>query len=542
MKNFKDYGLKQELIEAVENLGYEQPTEIQKLVIPQIINQKNDLIALAQTGTGKTAAFGLPLLQMINPADKHIQALVLSPTRELAMQIGKDLQAYAAFMKNIRVSVVYGGSPIEKQILRLKDKPQICVGTPGRTLDLIKRKKLDISKISFLVLDEADEMLNMGFRDELDAILETAAEDKQTLLFSATMPDGVRKISKKYLKNPLEIVAGAKNTGAKDVHHVFYIVPKKQKYEALKRIVDYEPDIYSIVFCRTRSDAKEVAEKLAADGYNADALHGDMSQAQRDFVMRKFRNKNLNILVATDVAARGIDIAGLTHIINYNIPEDNEAYIHRSGRTGRAGQKGISIIIAEPSQREKIYQLQKITGKKFERGILPSGREICNRRVIDFLNKLKNTEVDEKAIKPFADFISNEMNDFSKEELLKKLVTLELNSFIDFYSKKQDIKEVDFKNKKEDKRKRREKNIPMSRLYINLGSKQHLKPVVLLSLINEALDSNNVEVGKIDIQRNISFFEIEKKAKKRLIERLTGEYFGSKKIVVDKAVRRKFSD
>ncbi len=542
MKNFKDYGLKQELIEAVENLGYEQPTEIQELVIPQIINQKNDLIALAQTGTGKTAAFGLPLLQMINPADKHIQALVLSPTRELAMQIGKDLQAYAAFMKNIRVSVVYGGSPIEKQILRLKDKPQICVGTPGRTLDLIKRKKLNIRNISFLVLDEADEMLNMGFRDELDAILETAAEDKQTLLFSATMPDGVRKISKKYLKNPVEIVAGTKNTGAKDVHHVFYIVPKKQKYEALKRIVDYEPDIYSIVFCRTRSDAKEVAEKLTADGYNADALHGDMSQAQRDFVMRKFRNKNLNILVATDVAARGIDIAGLTHIINYNIPEDNEAYIHRSGRTGRAGQKGISIIIAEPSQREKIYQLQKITGKKFERGILPSGREICNRRVIDFLNKLKNTEVDEKAIKPFADFISNEMNDFSKEELLKKLVTLELNSFIDFYSKKQDIKEVDFKNKKEDKRKRRERNIPMSRLYINLGSKQHLKPVVLLSLINEALDSNNVEVGKIDIQRNISFFEIEKKAKKRLIERLSGEYFGSKKIVVDKAVRRKFSD
>ncbi len=385
-------------------------------------------------------------------------------------------------------------------------------------------------------------MLNMGFRDELDAILETSSENKQTLLFSATMPDGVRKISKKYLKNPVEIVAGTKNAGAKDVHHIYYIISRKQKYEALKRIVDFEPDIYSIVFCRTRSDAKDVAEKLTADGYNADALHGDMSQAQRDFVMRKFRNKNLNILVATDVAARGIDIAGLTHIINYSIPEDNEAYIHRSGRTGRAGQKGISIIIAEPSQKEKIYQLQKTTGKKFERGILPSGLEICNRRVIDFLNKLKNTEVDEKAIQPFADFIEKEMDNLSKEQLLKKLVTLELNSFIEFYSKKQDIKEIDFKNKKEGKKKRRDRRIPMSKLYINLGSKQHLKPVVLLSLINEALDSNDVEVGKIDIQRNITFFEIEKKAKKRLIESLSGEYFGSKKIVVDNAVRRKFSD
>lgn len=547
MKNFESLGLNENTLKATKELGFINPTEIQEQAIPAILETDKNLIGLAQTGTGKTAAFGLPLLQKIDFYDSNVQALILSPTRELALQIEKDLQNFAKFIHSVGITVVYGGSPIEKQIKKLKGKIQIVVGTPGRTLDLIKRKKLNIKQLSWLILDEADEMLNMGFRDDLDAILKDTPENKRTLLFSATMPNEVRTMSSKYLDNPIEITVGKKNSGAKNVEHNYYVVRKNDKYQVLKRIVDFEPDIYSIVFCRTRMETKEIAEKLMQDGYDADALHGDLSQAQRDFVMKKFRNRSLKILVATDVAARGLDISDLTHIINYNIPDDLEAYIHRSGRTGRAGKNGISIVFASPSESRKIKELEKLTNKKFVKQQVPSGEDIANTRIYNYLNKIKDAEIEQELIQPFKDYINSELAELSKEEIIKKIITLELHKILDYYNNSQDIatKEFDNDNRRSSRDRKtssrenfgrgRRNGTKFEKLYINLGTKQNINPARLMGLINESTDTNNIEIGKIEIQKNLSFFEIDKEFYKMVSDSLSQMSFNGKSIVSAKA-------
>ncbi|MGC9352771.1 MAG: DEAD/DEAH box helicase [Mariniphaga sp.] len=401
MTLFNTMGLSPEIQQAVELLGFETPTPIQDKTIPFLLENNTDMVALAQTGTGKTAAFGLPIIQQIDTSKKHTQALILSPTRELALQIASDLTNFSKFTQKINIVVVYGGADIRKQINELERGASIVVGTPGRTLDLIKRKKLKVNEIKWLVLDEADEMLSMGFKDDLDAILETSPKEKQTMLFSATMPKEIVSIANKYMTNPHEISVGRKNTGAENVEHHYYVIHAKDRYIALKRVADINPNIYGIIFCRTRAETKEVADKLMQDGYNADALHGDLSQAQRDHVMARFRGKHLQMLVATDVAARGLDVNDLTHVINYNLPDDPEIYIHRSGRTGRAGKKGISVTMIHLREKGKLRQVEKKVNKTFIQKPVPSGKEICEKQLFSLIDKMENTEVNEAEIGQF---------------------------------------------------------------------------------------------------------------------------------------------
>ncbi|HAW82313.1 MAG TPA: DEAD/DEAH box helicase, partial [Balneola sp.] len=401
MPTFKELGLKQELLDAVEKLGFTQPTKVQELAIPTILESQRDLIALAQTGTGKTGAFGLPSLHQIDTNSDDVQVLVLSPTRELAIQIARDLKDFAKYQKAVKTVAVYGGANISTQIKALRNGCQVVIGTPGRMLDLINRKQLDVRNVRTLVLDEADEMLNMGFQDDLDAILKDTPKEKQTLLFSATMPKGIAKIAKKYMNNPEEIEVGERNAGAKNVEHHYYMVHAKNRFEALKRVTDMNPDIYGIIFCRTRRETAEIASKLNKDGYDVDLLNGDLSQAQRDDVMDRFRTKDLQLLVATDVAARGLDVNELTHVINYNLPDDLEVYIHRSGRTGRAGNSGISISIIHTRETGRIRALEKMSGKDFIKKEVPSGEEICGIRMLNLIDTVKETKVNEEQMAKF---------------------------------------------------------------------------------------------------------------------------------------------
>ncbi|NCD43360.1 MAG: DEAD/DEAH box helicase, partial [Bacteroidia bacterium] len=427
MTKFTETGLSTSILKAIENMGFEELTPIQEKIIPYLLDSENDIIGLAQTGTGKTAAFGLPVIEKTNPEIKSVQTLILSPTRELCIQICKEMELYATGTKDICIVPVYGGAAITHQIDALKKGCNIVVATPGRALDLINRKALKVSEIRWLILDEADEMLNMGFKEELDAILENTPAKKQTLLFSATMPREVQRIANQYLKNPVEISAGEKNKGAENVSHEFYMGMAKNRYEILKRIVDINPDIYSIVFCRTRQETKEVADKLMNDGYNADALHGDLSQAMRESVMRHFRAHHLQILVATDVAARGLDVIDLTHVINYNLPDEKEIYIHRSGRTGRAGKKGISMSIVHTREMNKIRELEKVTGKKFVNKQIPNGEEICGKQLYNLIDKMEHIEVDEERIGPFLESIYKKLAWLDREMLIKKFVSMEFN-------------------------------------------------------------------------------------------------------------------
>lgn len=538
MNIFEQNLLNEELKKAITDLGFVEPTPIQTQTIPIILNSNKDLIALAQTGTGKTAGFGLPILQQIDLQQKNVQAIILSPTRELAMQIAKDLISFSKYQKNIKTVVVYGGASIEKQIKALKKGADIVVGTPGRTLDLIKRRKvLKINNIKWLVLDEADEMLNMGFRDELDAILENTPQKKQTLLFSATMPVGVQKIAENYLHNPTEISVGKKNTGAENVEHQYYVVKASNRYNALKRLADFNLNIYGIIFCRTRAETKDVASKLIEDGYNAEAIHGDLSQAQRDYVMQRFRTKKLQLLVATDVAARGLDINDLTHIINYNLPDDPEVYIHRSGRTGRAGKRGISIIISHSRERKKIRDIEKLVNKKIELKKIPSGNQICEKRLYNLIDKIENTVVDNEKIAPYLTAIMKRLEWLDRDELLKRFVFVEFERFVDFYKNAKDLnvseKEKNSKNKKSRRKKLKEggKN-GYTRLFINIGSNNNLKVPNLLGIINEATNSNNISIGKIDIQRNLSFFDVQKGTENKIIKSLSNTKYGSVKLNV----------
>ena len=535
MENFRKLGLNDNIIKAIEELGFVEPTPIQEKTIPAIITSQQDVVALAQTGTGKTAGFCLPIIQNIDENIKGVQAIILCPTRELCLQISNDLEKFIKHTKSVSHVAVYGGTNIETQIRSLKKGVQIVVGTPGRTLDLIRRKMLKITNIRWLVLDEADEMLNMGFRDDLDAILEGTPENKQTLLFSATMPQEVRQIAQNYMFEPVELETGTRNRGADNVNHQYYVVKASDRYLALKRLADIHPNIYGIVFCRTRRETKEVAEKLMEDGYNADALHGDLSQSQRDYVMQRFRVKNIQLLVATDVAARGIDVTDLTHIINYNLPDDNEVYIHRSGRTGRAGKSGVSIIICHSRETQRIKQLEKIVGKSFKHMQVPGGQEICEKRLYTLFDRIEKVVVDEEQIGPYLAAIYKKLAWLDRDELLKRMVSFEFNQFLDYYKDAKDLNVVHEPRQKEDRKKdKRQYNgkVKYTRFYINIGSKQKLNAASLIGLINESTRNRNIEIGKIDILRNFSFFELDNEFENQIIKGLNGKSFANVKLSV----------
>ncbi len=538
--NFSEIGLNKEIIQSVTDLGFEIPTEIQAKVIPEILSSERDVIGLAQTGTGKTAAFGLPVIHQVDLSNPNVQALVLCPTRELCLQISRDLKKYTKHTKDFKTVAVYGGSSIDVQIKGLKANPQVVVGTPGRTLDLIKRKQLKVKNIRWLVLDEADEMLSMGFRDDLESILSGTPANRQTLLFSATMPDEVRRITKEYMNNPVEIVSGAKNSGADNVRHEVYTVRAADRYLALKRLLDNNPNIYGIVFCRTRAETGDVAAKLMNDGYSADALHGDLSQAQRDKVMDSFRKQHIQMLVATDVAARGLDINNLTHVLNYNLPDDPEIYIHRSGRTGRAGKQGVSMIISHSREGRRIANIEKLVSQKFHKMQVPTGDEIVEKRLYTLMDNIENIIVDEEQIAPYWDKIKKKLDWLDRDDLLKRVVYVEFNRFLDYYKNSKDLNEVfekqqgkDRKTSKKNNRQDNYSNKAFTRFFINIGEKQNIKAHNLIGLINEKTKSRDIEIGRIDLMRNFSFFEADSEFTEQILKGFKNANYGSVKLNVE---------
>ena len=515
MSTFLELGLKEPINKALMDLGYENPTVIQEKAIPQIISSTDDLKAFAQTGTGKTAAFSLPILELADDSNKNTQAIILSPTRELAVQIGNNIKDFAKYIPNMKVVTVYGGSNIEEQIRALKKGAQIVVGTPGRTVDLINRRALKLGNVEWLVLDEADEMLNMGFKDELDKVLDATPETKQTLLFSATFPREVEAIAKNYMTRPVEITSGQKNTGSDNVSHEYYLVTERTRYQALKRIADLNPNIYAIIFCRTRRETQEVADNLIKDGYNADSLHGDLSQAQRDSVMGKFRKKTVQLLVATDVAARGLDVNSLTHVINHKLPDQIENYTHRSGRTGRAGNIGISIALVNNKEKGRLRAIERIIKKKFVHTQVPSGKEICQNQLMHLIDKVQNIEVNESEIEGFLPSIYEKLEGLSREELIQKFVSLEFNSFLSYYENAPDLNDL---SSRENSRGGRGSSENMTRFFINIGRKDKLNPARLIGLINDQNIGDKVEIGAIDILDTFSFFEIDKAFEEKTLE------------------------
>ena len=514
MSTFLELGLKEPINKALTDLGYEKPTVIQEKAIPQIISSTDDLKAFAQTGTGKTAAFSLPILELLDDTNGNVQAIILSPTRELAVQIGNNIKEFCKYLPKTKVTTVYGGSSIEDQIRSLKRGSQIVVGTPGRTVDLIKRRALKLGNVQWLVLDEADEMLNMGFKDELDKVLEATPDTKQTLLFSATFPREVESIARNYMTSPVEITSGQKNSGSVNVTHEYYSVTERTRYPALKRIADLNPDIYAIIFCRTRRETQEVADNLIKDGYSADSLHGDLSQAQRDSVMGKFRKKSIQILVATDVAARGLDVNELSHVINHKLPDQIENYNHRSGRTGRAGNKGISIVLVNGKEKGKLRQIERIIQKKFVQGKVPSGKEIVQNQLMNLIDKVQNTEVNESEMEEFLPSIYEKLEDLDREELIKKFVSLEFNTMLKYYENSKDLNDL---SSRENSR-ARTVNENMTRFFINIGRKDNLNPGKLIGLINEQNIGDKVEIGSIDILDTFSFFELDKNFEDKTLE------------------------
>lgn len=521
---FQELELKDEILQAVKALGFETPTPVQERVIPFMLHEQKDLVALAQTGTGKTAAFGLPLLNMLEPGRRQTQALVLSPTRELCIQICKDLRNYAAGLPDIHIVPVYGGEDIRVQLRQLDRTPHIVVATPGRLIDLLQRGKVHLDAVEYLVLDEADEMLNMGFKDDIETILQEVPAEHRTLLFSATMPNEIARIARTYMQNHEEITVGERNSGTENVQHVYYLCQAKQRYLVLKRIVDMHPDIYAIIFCRTRQETKEVAEKLMHDGYNADALHGDLSQAQRDTVMQKFRIHNLQMLVATDVAARGLDVSDLTHVINYNLPDDVEVYTHRSGRTGRANKKGVSVSIIHSKEKYKIKTIERMLKRDFERQLIPSGLDVCKKQLFNMINKMQHVEVNEQ-IDAYLPQIMKQLEYLSKEDIIKRFVSEEFNRFLDYYKDAPDLnveeKPADRKSRKrpqdneagkpagkKEPRAKKKKTGEKIRMKINLGERQGITPKRLLGMINDVVGDRDIMVGDIEITNKFTFFDI----------------------------------
>ena len=549
---FDDLGVSAPLMQAVEELGFEHPMPIQAQVIPVILGhteagEGRDVVGLAQTGTGKTAAFGLPVLQNIDLRKAEPQALVLAPTRELCLQIASDLQDYSKYLKGIAILPVYGGSSIGSQIGALKRGVHVVVATPGRLIDLMERGAVSLAKVKTLVLDEADEMLNMGFQEDIETILGGVPEDHRTMLFSATMPKAIAEIAKKYLNNAIEITIGHKNEGSANVNHVYYFVHAKDKYAALKRIVDYYPNIYGIIFCRTKLDTQEIAKNLMDEGYNADALHGDLSQEQRDLVMRKFRTRHLQLLVATDVAARGLDVDDLTHVINYGLPDDLEVYTHRSGRTGRAGKKGTSICIVHIKERRRLNDIERFIGKQFEKGQIPTTERIIEKQLFNLADRLEKVDVQEDQIEKYMDSVLKKLGWLSAEDLVKRIVSLEFNRMLEFYkgSENLDIPEERKPREKGTKREKRERGAfkdvaegkavqaepGFTRIFINLGKRDGIFPKQLIALMNAHVH-HRIEMGRIDLLSNFSFFEVPEQDARFVIKDMDGADWKGRRVSV----------
>ena len=539
MKKFSDIKLNENIAKSLDELGFISPTPIQSKTIPLLLDTKQDLIGAAQTGTGKTAAFGIPSIHLTDISDKSVQSLILCPTRELCIQITKDLKKYSKYVKGVQIVPVYGGASMETQIRALKKGSQIVVGTPGRTKDMIKRKKLSLVSIDRVVLDEADEMLSMGFKEDLDFILSKATAGVQKLLFSATMPKKVTSIIKNYMKNPVTIAVDPVNTAATNVLHQYHVVQAKDRYETVKRIADINPNIYGIVFCRTRRETKVVSNRLMVDGYNADALHGDLSQSQRDEVMNRFRKSQLQLLVATDVAARGLDVNNLSHIINYNLPDDPEIYTHRSGRTGRAGRTGISIAIVHSRELRRLKDIEKISGVTFSKELVPTGEDICKKQLYALIDKIKNIEVDNEKIEPFLSSINKKLDGLDRDQLIKHFVYAEFSRFISYYKNARDVNVFSAKKSSRPRTDRKSRGRDNSsknnftRFHINIGTKHRLNPLKLISLINESLNSDIHEIGKIEILKTFSFFEIDSIVSQELLETLNETKFNNVKVKVD---------
>ena len=564
MKTFAELGLKEQILNAITEIGYEQPTPVQAAVIPVLLGEENtddtadgatvptqDIIALAQTGTGKTAAYGLPVLQNVDADDRSTQVVILSPTRELCLQIADDLKDYSRYIDGLHVVAVYGGAGIESQIRQLRKGCQIIVATPGRLIDLIYRGAARLEAVRHVVLDEADEMLNMGFTESIDEILSAIPSEHQTLLFSATMGPDIERIAKNYLRQYREIVVGSRNEGAEHVNHIYYAVRAQDKYAALKRIVDYYPRIYAIIFCRTRLETQEVADHLIRDGYSAEALHGDLAQAQRDLTMQKFRTHRTQLLVATDVAARGLDVNELTHVINYGLPDDVENYTHRSGRTGRAGKRGTSISIIHLREKGKVRVIERVIGKKFEVGTLPEPKEICTKQLYKVIDNLEHTEPDEEQIAPFLPEVMHKLEWLTKEELVKRLVQQEFGRFLTYYADAPEIvqptareereEKGNKRDRRDDKRARNAKGNPVAeegytRLFLNFGKRDNFFAREIINLVNRYV-KGKVEIGRIDLLNNCSFFEVPEEQAELVMGKMAKAKVGERRVVVDFADR-----
>ena len=550
---FEDLGVSGPILKAIKEMGYESPMPVQEKVIPYLLGNNNDVVALAQTGTGKTAAYGLPVLQKIDTSSTDTQAVIMAPTRELCLQITDDLKDYSKYIDGLHVLAVYGGASIEPQIRSLKKGVQVIVATPGRLVDLMERKVAKLNTVQNVVLDEADEMLNMGFSESIDAILAGVPAERNTLLFSATMSKEIERIAKNYLHDAKEIVVGSRNEGAEHVNHIYYMVSARDKYNALKRIADYYPEIYAIIFCRTRMETQEIADKLIKDGYNAEPLHGELSQAQRDLTMQKFRQHTVQLLVATDVAARGLDVDELTHVINYGLPDDIESYTHRSGRTGRAGRSGTSISIIHIKEKGKVRAIENQIQKKFVPGILPTGQEICAKQLLKVIDDIEKVEVDEDMIAPFLPEVYRKFDMMEKEDLIKRMVSMEFNTFLNYYKNAPEIiqpsekgerknerrGEGDKRNYKDRKNERgnsrsRTAEPGYTRLFINIGKKDHVTPKSFMGFINRVSQGTNIELGRIDLLQNFSFFEVPERQAKTAIKVLAGTDFDGRTVNVER--------
>ncbi len=538
MMTFQDLGVRDDLLRAVAEMGFEQPMPVQEKVIPALLGGDRDLVALAQTGTGKTAAFGLPVIQRTDTSVNAPQALILAPTRELCLQIAGDLADFSRYTPDLHVLPVYGGSSIQSQISALRKGVQIIIATPGRLIDLINRGVVNLSDVRTVVLDEADEMLNMGFVDSINEILSSVPSDRKMLMFSATMPPEAARIAKRYMNNPEEIVIGTRNEGAENVRHIYYMVNARDKYLALKRIADDAPGIYAIIFCRTRRDTQEIADRLIADGYNADALHGDLSQQQRDIVMRKFRDRVISLLVATDVAARGLDVDDLTHVINYGLPDDTAVYTHRSGRTGRAGKTGVSVAIIHSREKGRLREIERIIGKKFERRQVPTPEHIIEKQLYNLADRLERVEVNDGEIDKYLPGVLKKLSWLSAEDLLKRVLSLEFNRLLDYYKDAPDIDIKDERPTRErperaprsDKDKdRRTAERGMARIYVNAGKADGFFAGNLIDLLNHNIAGQRVDVGRIDLLPGYSLFDVRKGDARRVVQALTGaDFFGKR--------------
>ena len=536
MNKFEQLGLNESLLKAILDLGFENPSEVQEKAIPLLLEKDTDMVALAQTGTGKTAAFGFPLIQKIDADNRNTQALVLSPTRELCLQITNELKNYAKYEKGINVVAIYGGASITEQAREIKRGAQIIVATPGRMQDMINRGLVNIKNIDYCVLDEADEMLNMGFYEDICSILSDTPDEKSTWLFSATMPAEVARIAKQFMSSPVEITVGTKNSGSATVSHEFYLVNARDRYEALKRLADANPDIFSVVFCRTKRDTQQVAEKLIEDGYSAAALHGDLSQAQRDGVMKSFRGRQIQMLVATDVAARGIDVDNVTHVVNYQLPDEIETYNHRSGRTGRAGKLGTSIVIVTKSELRKISSIERIIKQKFEEKTIPSGIEICEIQLLHLANKIKETEVDHE-IDNYLPAINDVLEGLSKEELIKKMVSVEFNRFINYYKKNRDLSSQSSGSDRRERDDRdgasRGNNSGATRYFVNIGSRDNFDWMTLKDFLKETLDLGRDDVFKVDVKEGFSFFNTDAEHTDKVMDILNNVQLEGRRINVE---------